>query len=273
LRKLSDYILITKFYNEQELLPLLIKNIASQTHRPKLFIFIDDGSIDESVSVLTNEASKYRIPFELVSMPKKQKGNLDTLGRAWNKAQPLIKEVAKTIPYVAMVDVDTQFPQDYFEKMIAYMDKNPQVGVVAGQVLGEVQRNFPMFTGKVVRSEIIRSINKYWGISVDSFINVKALLQGYELQIFDDMKVKSRESFLLTPGGRFRAGRLAYYSGTDTLYVITKGVLKFDAQYLRGYWSEWSRRVWQCEDEDILNYYHNEFKRKLIGFIRKTLRL
>jgi glycosyltransferase involved in cell wall biosynthesis len=270
---LSDYILITKFYNEQELLPILIRNIAAQSKRPKIFVFINDGSFDESVDVLTKEVATRKIPFKVVSMPKKQKGNLDTLGRAWNKAQPLIKEVAKYIPYVAMTDVDTQFPPSYFEQIISFLDNNPQVGVIAGQVEGEVKRHFPMFTGKVVRSEIIQSIDEYWDISVDSFINVKALLQGFDLRILDDMKVKSRESHLLTQGGRFRAGRLAYYSGVSALYAIVKGVSKFDKQFLRGYWSEMVRGTWQCKDEEVLEYYRGEIKRKLTQVVRKTLRL
>lgn len=273
LSKLSDYILVTKFYNEQELLPILIRNIASQTQKPSLFIFINDGSIDDSIKVLKYEASESNIPFEIVSMPKKAKGTLDTLGRAWNKAQPLIREVTQSTPFVAMTDVDTEFPTDYFQKMITYLEKNPHIGVVAGQIIGEKKRHFPMFTGKVVRSEIIRNIKKYWDISIDSFINVKALLRGYQLQILDNMKVKSRESHLLTSGGRFRAGRLAYYSGINIKYAIAKGVSRFDTQFLRGYWSEWSRKIWRCDDEEILSYYGDEFKRKLVTLVRKTLRL
>ena len=130
-----------------------------------------------------------------------------------------------------------------------------------------------MFTGKVVRSEIIQKIDKYWDISVDSFINVKALIQGYEILVIDEMKVKSHESHLLTAKGRFRAGRLAYYSGIGILYAISKGLSKLDAEFLRGFWSEMSRGIWRCKDEEVLEYYRGEFKRKLMNKVRKILRL
>lgn len=45
---MSEYFLVTKFYNEQQLLPRIASNVAQQTLRPSTFIFIDDGSIDGS---------------------------------------------------------------------------------------------------------------------------------------------------------------------------------------------------------------------------------
>ncbi|MHA2380287.1 MAG: glycosyltransferase, partial [Candidatus Thorarchaeota archaeon] len=130
--------------------------------------FIDDGSNDNSAEVASFEATKHGIPFKVISMPKKPRGNLDTLGRAWNRAQPVIKEESSEVQYVAMTDVDTLFSEDYFKKLTDYMDRNPHVGVVAGQVAGQPRRTFPMFTGKVVRTDIIHEIDKYWDISVDS---------------------------------------------------------------------------------------------------------
>lgn len=270
---MGSYVLITKFYNEEKLLTSLLRNIGTQTLRPKLFIFINDGSIDNSAEVAVSEAEKQRLAFRLVSMAKKARGNLDTLGRAWNKAQPLIKQESQHVRYVAMTDVDTQFPKDYFERMVEFMERNPRVGVVAGQVAGQPRRSFPMFTGKVVRAEIIRQIERYWDISIDSFVNVKASRMGFALVILEEVEVQSRISHLQTERGRFRAGRLAYYSGVTPFYAVAKGVIRRDSQFLRGYWSELSRGTWQCRDQDMLEYYRGELGRKVVRFVRKTLRL
>ncbi|MFX1263992.1 MAG: glycosyltransferase family 2 protein [Promethearchaeota archaeon] len=270
---MAEYVLVTKFYNERESLPELVASISSQTLKPKEFIFIDDGSVDESADVAAQEAERHGLNFTIVSMPKKQKGNLDTLGRAWNKAQSRIIEASEGCQFIAMTDVDTQFPPYYFERAIAFMNKNPKVGVVAGQVEEQPKRTFPMFTGKIVRAEIIRGIDKYWDISIDSFVNVKAIRGGYMLAILDELQVKAPVSHLQTKKGRFRAGRLAYYSGVGLLYATAKGVFKRDSQFLRGYWSEWGRGIWQAKDKDILEYYRGEFGRKLVGLTRKTLRL
>jgi len=264
---------MTKFYNEQEQLPLLIENIAQQTMKPKAFVFVDDGSTDNSHDVAVEAAKKHGLRYEIVQMKKKQKGNLDTLGRAWTKAQPLIKKLSMEVSYVATTDVDTRFPKFYFRQMIEYLENNPLVGVVAGQIAGTPERTFPMFTGKVVRAEVIQVIDKYWDISIDSFLNVKALNLGYNLKVLNEMKVKSPPSHLRSKEGRYRAGRLAYYAGIALSYVILKGVLQFDAQYLRGYWSEWTRGTWQSKDSDILDYYGNLLRNRLLTFVKQIVRM
>ena len=49
---MAEYILATKFYNEQEQLPNLIENISKQTLKPAAILFVDDGSIDNSIIYL-----------------------------------------------------------------------------------------------------------------------------------------------------------------------------------------------------------------------------
>ena len=157
--------------------------------------------------------------------------------------------------------------------MISFLESHGEIGVVAGHVAGEPKRTFPMFTGTVFRASIIRSIRKYWDVSVESFIAVKALKMGYRLEIREDMKVKSPPTHLRTWKGRYRSGRLAYYTGTSLIYVIMKGISKLDAQYLRGYWSERSRGIWQTDDDDILEYYKSLHMQTLMNIVRRTLRL
>ena len=269
---LVGYILATKFYNEEKQLGEFIQNVANQKLKPKTMVFLNDGSIDASEDIVQSVAKKHDLKFIIISMPKKKKGNLDTLGRIWTKAQPTLKMLSEDAKYFATIDVDTRVTPSYFSDMIEYLEANPSIGVVAGQAHNEPKRTFPMFTGKVFRSSIIKVIDEYWDISIDSFINVKALKMGYTLKILD-VPVNTPKTHLLTAKGKYRAGRLAYYAGTSFLYVLMKGILKFDAQYLRGYWSEKSRGTWKTTDPDIIEYYGNEFTRRILSFVRKALSL
>ncbi|MBY8998068.1 MAG: glycosyltransferase family 2 protein [Candidatus Thorarchaeota archaeon] len=267
---MAEYIIATKFYNEENQLPCLIENIATQKVRPMIVVFLDDGSVDSSANIAMSEATKHGLDFQIVSMPAKKKGNLDTLGRIWTKAQPLLRDLSKNVEYIATIDVDTTVEPQYFGDMINYLETYPSIGVVAGQAQHEPKRTFPMFSGKVFRSTILKKIDKYWDISIDSFINVKALKMGYKLKILD-VPVNTPETHLRTSKGRFRSGRLAYYTGTSLFYVLAKGILKFDAQYLRGYWSEWTRGIWQSKDEDIREYYGNLFRLRLLSMVKRIL--
>ncbi|MFW9848207.1 MAG: glycosyltransferase [Candidatus Thorarchaeota archaeon] len=267
-----EYILGTKFWNEKENLPILLESIASQSLKPRMMLFVDDGSIDGSGNIATEKARDLGLDCRIVSLPGKTKGNLDTLGRAWNVAQPLIKEILDDIDFFATTDVDTRYPKNYFEIMTNYLISHPNIGVVAGQISGAPRRTFPMFTGKVVRSEIVRSIDKYWDVSIDSFLNVKALKMGYNVKILDDIFVEAPISHLRTEKGRYRAGRLAYYGGSNILYAITKAVASFDSQFLRGYWFEFFKGTWRCDDEDMLEYYRKEFLRKMLKTLKIPIR-
>ncbi|MHA1965664.1 MAG: glycosyltransferase [Candidatus Thorarchaeota archaeon] len=267
-----EYILATKFYNEQNQLPKMIANVARQRVRPKIVVFLDDGSLDSSAEIAEKEASKLSLEFRIISMPMKNKGNLDTLGRVWTKAQPTLKELVKDVKYIALMDVDTTVNPSYFADMMDYLEDHPSIGVVAGQAKNEPKRTFPMFSGKVFRSSILMKIDRYWDISIDSFINVKALKMGYKLATLDIL-VNTPKTHLHTAKGRFRSGRLAYYTGTSLNYVIGKGVLKRDAQYLRGYWSELNLGRWRSNDPDIRNYYGRAFKRRILSLAKKALSL
>ncbi|MHA2150144.1 MAG: glycosyltransferase [Candidatus Thorarchaeota archaeon] len=269
---MADYIIATKFYNEATQLAWLVENIAAQKVRPMVVVFLDDGSIDSSADIAKKEATKHGLEFRIVSMPKKKKGNLDTVGRIWTKAQPLLKDLSQNVKYFATIDVDTTVEPSYFGDMISYLEDHPSIGVVAGQAKDEPKRTFPMFTGKVFRSTILKKIDTFWDVSIDSFINVKALKMGYKLRILD-VPVNTPKTHLQTSKGRFRLGRLAYYTGTSLFYVLSKGILRFDAQFLRGYWSERSRGTWKTNDFDIREYYGDEFRRRMVAFVKRALSL
>lgn len=266
--KQNSYIVILKFYNEEENLPRVIKTISKQTLPPKKFLFLNDGSNDNSESIATETASKYNIDFEIVSMPPKKKGNLDKIGRIWNKARDTIVHLSNETDYFALADADNLFPENYFETVIDYLTKNPSIGVVAPEIKGFQNQTFPMFGGKVVRSDIMRKIKHYWDISADSFINVKALEFGYDIEILRDIRITAPPSHLQTDKGRFRSGRLAYYAGFHFLYVIAKAVLKRDQKYLQGYFSEAIRGTWQCQDDFVRLYYRNRIKNYILSLLK-----
>ena len=119
-----------------------------------------------------------------------------------------LDEFLKKYDIPGISDVDTRFQHHYFQYMIDYLEDHPKIGVVAGQIAGFADRTFPMFTGKVVRSEVVKPIDRYWDISIDSFLNVKAITLGFDLAILSNMEVDSPPSHLQSKKGRYRSGRL-----------------------------------------------------------------
>ncbi|MFW9844568.1 MAG: hypothetical protein ACFFEV_08325, partial [Candidatus Thorarchaeota archaeon] len=61
--------------------------------------------------------------------------------------------------------------------------------------------------------------------------------------------------------------------GTNPPYAIIKALSHTDTEFLRGYWFEFFKGTWRCDDEDIQDYYRTEFMRKTIQILKKLARL
>ena len=255
-----SYVLVTNIYNEEEHIPRLIENIANQTLRPECWVWIDDGSTDKGLNVAIENAKRRGLPIATFQLPPKRMGKLDTIGRAWNKAHGYIINNLSA-DYLSVADVDTEFPLDYFERMVEFMNQNPEVGVSSGRIEGDPHEvlRVPMGLGKMVRWKILQSFNKYWDLAPDSFFNIKAQRLGYKMRILD-IYVKSAAMTILSEKGRYRYGRRSYYIGKHPILVGFEALkLLFSHQhateFLRGYWSEWGRGKWRCDDPDVLYIY------------------
>ena len=83
---MSEYVLLTKFWNEYERIPELVKNVAQQTKHPIRWLLIDDGSTDGGGDLFVELVKAEGIHPLISRLPPKIKGNLDTLGRAYSHA-------------------------------------------------------------------------------------------------------------------------------------------------------------------------------------------
>lgn len=267
----SKFVLVTNVWNESEAIPRFFKNIKNQTHTPSLWIWIDDGSTDRTSAIIHREAEKVDIAIRILTLPPKTRGNMDTIGRAYNKTLvPIRHEI--DVDYFSIVDVDTILPIDYFERMIETMDKNPQLGACAAQNRGEPREGLPMGGGKVVRWEIVRAIDRFWDLAPDSFLNIKTLSMGYEAKIIDEIEINAEPSTILTPKGRFRFGRRSFYVRKHPLLVLQMALAfalrgTYGSDYLRGYIQEWSRGTWTCHDPDVRYFY--SFRHRLHSWLKR----
>jgi glycosyltransferase involved in cell wall biosynthesis len=266
-----SYILVTNIYNEEARVKQLVENITNQTLKPLYWVWIDDGSSDNGLAIAEKETSRHGMRIIKFKLPAKKRGNLDTIGRAWNKAHQYIISNLKA-NYMSIIDVDTEFPEFFFKDMIMYMEENPDVGVVSGKIKGDEfdSMKVPMGLGKIVRWDVLLSFSKYWDLAPDSFLNIKALSLGYRI-VVRDMYLHSAPMTIYSSTGRYRYGRRAYYVGRTLIMVIFEGIRfaihrENGSQYMRGYWSEWSRGHWRCEDPDVLHFY--SFKGLLRSFLK-----
>ena len=92
-------------------------------HEHMEIIFVDDGSEDNTLRIISNYVSRMDIDAKVFQ------GKWKGLGTARN----LVVSNANG-DYIIWVDGDEILPEDYVRKQVAFMEQNPSVGITAGIV-------------------------------------------------------------------------------------------------------------------------------------------
>jgi hypothetical protein len=195
----------------------------------------------------------------------KQKGNLNTIGRAYTAIMPRVIDRLDSldIKYFTIQDVDTEACPNYFARVIWLMDNDPTLGACSGTVIGEetaLEAGMPMGGLKVVRWSIVREIRKYWTLSPDTFLNIRALKKGYQLKIWRIPVKQDTPAYGTTEKGMFYQGQLNYFIGRPFLGVLIRAIRRvilrrYGTSMLRGYLFERVRGTWRCDDPDVTRFF------------------
>ncbi len=262
----STYLLITNIWNERNNIPKAFHRVSAQSKKPKIWLWIDDGSTDGSADIIRECASLIPdVDIWIEPMPPKMKGNLDTIGRAYDRTLPRLRDrIEKTgISYVGIMDLDNDPCPNYNARLLSLMEKDPGLGAVAGIPLGEVGKRrvgLPMGGGKFVRWSIVRKIDKYWDIAPDTLFNIKAISFDYSVKTFQVPMNIDRLTRAFSKTGVFRQGRLSYYVGRPFWAVLIRSIRRFilrqfGTQMLKGYFYERKRGTWRFNDSDVERFY------------------
>lgn len=106
-------------YNHEKYVSDSIKSVLNQTYKNIELIVIDDGSKDNSVSIIQKLADEYK--FKFIHRPNK--GLCATLNEGLNLANG---------KYFCAVASDDKFILDKIEKQVKFMEENPDVAVCCG---------------------------------------------------------------------------------------------------------------------------------------------
>ena len=260
------YLLITNIWNERNNIVKAFQRVSAQSKKPKVWLWIDDGSTDESEAVIRESTSLLPdVDVWIETMPPKMKGNMDTIGRAYDRILPRLRDkIDQTgISYIGIMDLDNNPCPNYNARLLWLMQKYPRLGAAAGIPLGEVGKRrvgLPMGGGKFIRWVIVKKIEKYWDIAPDTLFNIKALSLGYSVKTFQVPMKIDRLTKGFSKKGVFRLGRLNYYVGRRFWGVLFRSIRRlflrqFGTQMLKGYFYERTRGTWKFIDTDVAQFY------------------
>lgn len=259
----KKYILITTVLNEEKLLPELIENVRNQTVTPELWLLVDNGSDDNTWSIIKKAVEEE----DWIESKKDVTGEgygFKRLNRARKKAVDTALELEDDSKYFGIADADAGLPEQYYEKLIDEMEKNKNLGVVAGLTYENgkpVILDYPREAAILYRKKALKEIGGY---ATHTGTVYKCREAGWEDETIKSIHVIHKRPVGSRKKSYIENGRFKYYLGVHPLYSLMISVRLFFSKnpirglkYFYGYFSSIGEK--QIEDQELLWVNHKRF--------------
>ncbi len=282
-------LLVSPVHNEAAFVELVAAAVEQQTRPPDRWVIVDDGSTDDTPVILERLAK--RIDFlEVVSGRSLAELDPEVKDRLATAAAPRTFNVGlestdwRSFTHIAKLDGDTELPADYFERLLAEFERNPELGLAGGVYAdpdpsGDGWRVVPLAVEHHIPGslkcysraclEAIGGVDERLGW--DTIDEATARMRGYRTRAFPDLVVRHHRPWGSADGtlrGRARHGQ-CYYIVQYTLAWVTLRSFKVATErprglsgiaFLYGYLSAAVRRVPRVEDEEFRRFVRRELR-------------
>lgn len=281
-RKRPAYAIVTPVKDEAAYIERLLSAVAGQRVQPVRWVIVDDGSTDGTREIVRRWTRRF--PWiELVCLPDRgyRAPGGDDVFHLGLRRLPL-----KELDYLARVDGDVTFGEDYFERLIEIFERNPRLGIASGDMV-YVDHSEPEVVGgprfqthgpcKFYR---VRCLEQIGGlvpeIGWDILDNIQAIRLGWEARRLSEVqfvhfrRVGQRRSKL---GLYHNLGRAAYLCGYHPLFFWAKFLRYLPADppvrgslaMARAYLAPFFRREARLVDPDNHRFVRREQLKRLFG--------
>ncbi len=280
----NKYIIITPARDEEEHIEQTIKSVIHQSILPVRWVIVNDGSSDNTGSIIDAYAKKFDW---ILTLHRKNRGFRNSAGgevEALYDGYKLIESVKWE--FIVKLDGDLLFDSDYFEKCLHFFSLNKRLGIGGGSIyLMDSNKNLklekcPVFhvrgATKIYRKECWENIGGILTIpGWDTIDEVKANMLGWETQSSPDIKIiQLRDTG--GPEGTWRDsvknGLANYITGYHPLFMFLKclkrifqkpyGVMAIGLMY--GFLSGYVKKIPQVDDQELIRYVRKEQINKLL---------
>jgi glycosyltransferase involved in cell wall biosynthesis len=200
-----------------------VEAMLVQTHRPKQWVIVDDGSSDKSFEIASRYAAEHDwiTAIQTKSSARRERGA--PIVRAFNCG---LETLGSNTEFVVKLDGDLFFPSHYFAWVAATFAAAPRAGVVGGVVLinsdGEWvgERMDRRTVHGAIKSYRLECLAQIGGLSEsmgwDGIDEYAARARGWDVHVLSELHVlhyKQRGSAQPWARARWEEGRGAHFMG------------------------------------------------------------
>jgi glycosyltransferase involved in cell wall biosynthesis len=211
--------------NEERFVKDCIRGIFTQTMAPELLVVVDDGSTDDTPTILRGLAKEYPIYYERIEVPRVFKG--------WNIAFTINRSLHHILElldaeWILRMDCDARLPNPRtFELMVEKMKKTPRLGVTGAYFEKKMDRHVcdavrlyrRRCLEEIIKTNIIPQNQYPIMYGHDSFAILRANWLGWNTEPTDvrylDLRPYRRNLLQW-----FQTGGFNYYNGFSLIHSI-----------------------------------------------------
>jgi glycosyltransferase involved in cell wall biosynthesis len=235
LHSLTPYVVVTPVRDEAPHIARTIRSMLAQTHRPSRWVIVDDGSTDETPTIINQLTQGHDwVTVANTGNETRRLGSAEIFAFERGMAQ---LTAADEHEFVVKLDGDVAFAADYFERLIGRLAQDPRWGIASGVYREEAEGGWqpvmmPNYHAagacKVVRRACYEAIggfvaSKGW----DTVDEIRAGQLGWRTGHFTDITFDHLKPEGSSMGAmrthRFH-GAIYYQTGGGLAFLVAKAV-------------------------------------------------
>lgn len=205
--------------DSEESISDVMESMINQSYKPEKICVVDDGSSDNTGKILDEYKEKFPSLINVIHTDSKTR-DYSRLPKLWNMC------LTKEYDFHMVGAGDVVYEKDYAKKIMQKLEENPNLAICSGDHK-PFKTKVPHGGGRFVRqSFFFKNYEKYYEImGYESEIIFRALLQGYDVKVFNDVILEHREE--LGHGHNFEEfGRGMKALGYHPIYVLGRCLLE-----------------------------------------------
>lgn len=275
----QSYVLITAARNEENNIGKTIHAVISQTVLPEKWVIVSNGSTDRTDEIINRYAAEYDF-IKLLSLTQDGQRSFGAKVNAINAGYERLKN--EKFAYIGNLDADVKFDSQYYEKILASFQENPQLGIAGGiilELIGDrfvgqnISLNSVSGAVQLFRRRCYEEIGGYTPVPFggeDAIMEVLARKSGWQVQTFPELKIFHKRRIAIGKGNilttRFRQGIRDYLLGYHPFFYAAMCLYRvIDSPYLFGsilrmcgFWWATIKRKHRPVSHDFISYLRQE---------------